>query len=79
MQTSGGYPRGEGLVGKKVQRVEDDRFGKGDRQNRLHQNWGRRAGIAPDRRGRPQASKADSYPRAHGCKSHVNASAHLCQ
>ena len=34
------------------QRVEDDRFGEGDGQDRLHHDLRRRAGIAADSGGR---------------------------
>jgi len=61
------------------QSVEHDRFSKGDRENRLHQDRGRCAGIAADRGSRAHANQTHADRRAKSREADVNASAHICQ
>ena len=61
------------------ERVEHDRFRERDRENRLHQNRSRRAGIAADRGSRAHADESDADGRAEGREADVNASGHFCQ
>ena len=63
----------------KVERVEHNRFRQSDRENRVHEDRRKSAGVATDRGGHAKAGKTDSDPNAHGGKTDVNASANFCQ
>ena len=61
------------------QSVKHDRFRESDRENRLHQDRGRRARVAADRGRRAHADQAHADRRAKAREANVNAAAHLCQ
>src|SRR3954464_8674926 len=60
------------------QRVEDDGFGEGDREDRLHHDFGGRAGIPPDCDGSPLANQADTHRRAQRRQADVQTTGHRC-
>src|SRR4051794_4974896 len=54
------------------QRVEHDRLGERDRQDRLHHDLGGGVGIASDRRRGAEADQSDADRRAQGGQADVH-------
>jgi len=63
----------------KVERVEHNRFRQSDRENRVHEDRRKSAGVATDRGGHAQTGETDADPNAHGGETDVNASRNFCQ
>src|SRR5207248_11492730 len=70
---------GRASLAHEKESVEDDRFGKGDGQNRLHQDGSSCAGIAAHGGGRAHADETDADGRAEGGQADVNAAAYFCK
>src|SRR5204863_8764422 len=66
-----------GHLADEEERVEDERFGEGDRQDRLDENRRRGARVTPDRLGGLHADAADRERRAKGGESDVNIANHI--
>jgi hypothetical protein len=66
-------------LANQVECVEDDRFGQGNRQDRVHEDRCKCAWVATNRGGHALSGVANANSNTHGGEADVNASVNFCQ